>query len=196
MTQRRAIAFGVGLPVLLLVALLSYGVARNGGEAGSRPGVNADFGEVALSVEPDATFELVTLEGETITLDDLKGKVVVIDFWSSWCAPCRAEGPVLAETYREWRDRGVEFVGIAIWDEEDEVQDFIQRNGIEYTNGIDSSGRIAVDWGVRGIPEKFFVNADGEVVKKIVGPNTEATLSGILTDLTDEALGITSAAVR
>ena len=76
------------------------------------------------------------------------------------------------------------------------VTDFIERNGIEYTNGIDEDGRIAVDWGVSGIPEKFFVNAEGQVVKKIVGPNTEATLSGILTDLTDEALGITSSAVR
>ena len=193
MTQRRAIAFGVGIPALLLAMLLAYGVARNNGEAG-RPGVNDDYGVVPLSVEPDATFELVTLEGETISLDDLKGKVVVVDFWSSWCAPCRAEGPVLAETYRTWRERGVEFVGIAIWDERDEVDSFIERNGIEYINGIDQNGRIAVDWGVRGIPEKFFVNAEGEVVTKIVGPNTEATLSSILTELTDEALGITSAA--
>jgi cytochrome c biogenesis protein CcmG/thiol:disulfide interchange protein DsbE len=196
MTQRRAIAIGVGIPVLLLVALLSYGVARNGGAAGSRPGVNSAYGDVPLSVEPDATFELVTLDGQTVTLADLKGKVVVIDFWSSWCAPCRAEGPILAETYRTWRERGVEFVGIAIWDERVAVTDFIERNGIEYTNGIDEDGRIAVDWGVSGIPEKFFVNAEGQVVKKIVGPNTEATLSGILTDLTDEALGITSSAVR
>ena len=192
MTQRRAIAIGVGIPVLLLVILLSYGVARNDGEAGSRPGVNSSFGEIPLSVEPDATFELVTLDGETITLDDLKGKVVVVDFWSSWCAPCKAEGPLLAETYREWRERGVEFVGIAIWDERSAVTDFIERNGIEYTNGIDQNGRIAVDWGVSGIPEKFFVNAEGDVVKKIVGPNTKASLDSILTDLTDEALGISA----
>lgn len=192
MTQRRAIAVGVGIPVLFLVILLSYGVARNGGEAGSRPGVNASFGEVPLSVEPDATFELVTLDGETVSLDDLKGKVVVVDFWSSWCAPCKAEGPVMAETYREWRDRGVEFVGIAIWDERGPVTDFIESNGIEYTNGIDQNGRIAVDWGVSGIPEKFFVNAEGEVVKKVVGPNTAASLDSVLTELTDQALGITS----
>lgn len=194
MTQRRAIAFGMGIPLALLAALLAWGVAQNGGTQG-RPGVNGSFGEVTLTVEPDADFQLATLDGDLLSLEDLRGKVVVVDFWSSWCIPCRAEGPVLAEVYREWRDRGVEFVGIAIWDEAGPVDDFIERNGIEYVNGLDN-GRIAVDWGVRGIPEKFFVTADGRVVKKIAGPNTEATLARILTELTDEALGIRTSAVR
>jgi cytochrome c biogenesis protein CcmG/thiol:disulfide interchange protein DsbE len=152
--------------------------------------VNDSFGTVALSVEPDADFTLIALDGRQISLEQLKGKVVMVDFWSSWCVPCRVEGPLLAETYREWRDRGVEFVGIAIWDERGAVEEFIDRNGIEYANGIDDSGRIAVDWGVRGIPEKFFVNAEGQVVQKVIGPNTEATLDQILTRLTDEAIGI------
>jgi thiol-disulfide isomerase/thioredoxin len=195
MSQRRAVAFGVGIPVLLIAALLAWGVARNGGQAGGL-GVNDDFGIVPLSVEPDADFELVTMEGETLKLSDLKGKVVMVDFWSSWCAPCRAEGQLLADTYREWRDRGVEFVGIAIWDDRGPVESFIDANGIEYANGIDEKGRIAVDWGVRGIPEKFFVNAEGEVVKKVIGPNTAASLRDVLTDLTDEALGIRTMLAR
>lgn len=194
MTQRRAIAIGMGIPLALLAALLAWGVAQNGGTQG-RPGVNDNFGEVSLTVEPDADFQLATLDGQLLSLEDLRGKVVVVDFWSSWCIPCRAEGPILAESYREWRDKGVEFVGIAIWDEADAVDSFITRNGIEYVNGLDN-GRIAVDWGVRGIPEKFFVTASGEVVKKVAGPNTEATLSRILTELTDEALGIKTLSAR
>ncbi len=194
MTQRRAIAVGVGIPLILLASLLAWGVAQTGGTQG-RPGVNDSFGEVSLTVEPDADFELTTIGGDVVSLEQLRGKVVLVDFWSSWCAPCRAEGPILAEAYKEWRDRGVEFVGIAIWDEAGPVEDFIERNGIEYVNGLDN-GRIAVDWGVRGIPEKFFVTADGEVVKKIAGPNTEATLSRILEELTDEALGIRTSAAR
>ena len=63
-------------------------------------------------------------------------------------------------------------------------------NGIEYVNGIDASGLTAVDFGVTGIPEKFFVNAEGRIVRKVIGPNTRETLDSILTDLTNEALGI------
>ena len=189
MGQRRSVLIGVGVPVLLVLALFAWGVAQNDGRAG-RPGVNDSFGEVKLSTDPMADFELTTLAGDVVSIADYRGKVVMVDFWSSWCAPCRAEGPVLAETYRTWRDRGVEFIGIASWDAEGPVLDFIELNGIEYVNGIDASGLTAVDFGVTGIPEKFFVNPDGRIVRKVIGPNTRETLDSILTDMTNDALGI------
>ena len=192
MGQRRQVLIGVGIPVLLVLALFAWGVVQNDGATG-RPGVNTNFGEVKLSVEPFSDFELTTLEGDVISIEDFRGKIVVVDFWSSWCAPCRAEGPVLAETYKTWRERGVEFIGVAIWDSEGPVRDFIEFHDIQYVNGIDPNGQISVDFGVSGIPEKFFINPDGEIVRKVVGPNTKDTLDGILTEMTDEMLGITSA---
>lgn len=191
MGQRRSVLIGVGIPILLVLALMTWGVIQNDGEAG-RPGINDNFGEVALSVEPFTDFELTTLAGDVISIADFRGKVVVVDFWSSWCAPCKAEGPVLAETYDKWQERGVEFIGVAIWDSEKPVQEFIDRHGINYVNGIDPNGRISVDFGVSGIPEKFFITPEGEIVKKVVGPNTSRTLDDILTDMTDAALGITT----
>jgi len=192
MSQRRSILIGVGIPILFVVGILVWGVIQNDGQPG-RPGVNSDFGNVPVTAQADADFDLIALDGESISLSSLQGKVVMVDFWSSWCAPCRAEAPVLAEAYRTWRDRGVEFVGIAIWDQNDDVREFVAANGIEYPNAIDADGQVAIEFGVSGIPEKFFVMPDGEIVRKIVGPNTRRSLDDILGQLVDEAIGITAA---
>ena len=192
MNQRRSVLIGVGVPILLVISLMTWGVIQNDGRAG-QTGVNNRFGEVSLSVDANADFELVSLDGETISIEDFRGSIVVVDFWSSWCAPCKAEGPVLAKTYDKWKNRGVEFIGIAIWDSKEPVDEFIELNKINYVYGIDPDGRIFVDFGVSGIPEKFFVTPEGQIVRKIIGPNTSKTLDDILTDMTDAALGIGNA---
>ena len=157
-----------------------------------RPGVNDTLGEVAVSTDANADFLVTTLDGRELRLSDLRGSIVMVDFWSSWCPPCRAEALVLAEAYERWSEIGVEFVGISIWDNEEDVIDFIKRHNITYPNGIDSDGSIAVEFGVRGIPEKFFVNQEGEIVRKINGPNTSQSLDEVLTQMSDAAIGIGS----
>ena len=81
-------------------------------------------------------------------------------------------------------------MGVSIWDNEEDVADFIKRNNIAYPNGIDGDGSIAVEFGVKGIPEKFFVNPQGEIVRKVNGPNTSQSLDAVLTQMSDEAIGI------
>ena len=179
----------VGIPLLFFVVALVVGLVQSGRDGG-RPGVNETLGEVAVTTDKDADFAVTTLDGRELRLSDLRGSIVMVDFWSSWCPPCRSEAPVLVEAYERWSELGVEFVGISIWDTEGEVRDFIRRHGIEYPNAIDDDGRIAVEFGVKGIPEKFFVNPEGEIVRKVNGPNTSQSLDEVLTEMSDAALGI------
>ena len=110
----------------------------------------------------------------------------MIDFWASWCPPCRQEASVLAEVYGEYQERGVEFIGVNIWDNPGDAETFLQQEGQVYPSGIDSEGEIAISYGVRGIPEKYFITREGTVSRKFVGPLTadllRETLEGLLSE--------------
>ncbi len=179
----------VGIPLLIFVVVLIIGMLQSDVGRG-RPGVNDTLGEVAVSTDRFTDLQVTTLDGRPLRLSDLRGSIVMIDFWSSWCPPCRSEAPILAVAYERWSELGVEFVGISIWDTESDVRDFVELHGIEYPNAVDESGQIAVEFGVRGIPEKFFVNPEGEIVRKINGPNTSQSLDEVLTQMSDTAIGI------
>ena len=179
----------VGIPLLIFVVVLIIGMLQSDVGRGP-PGVNDTLGEVAVSTDRFTDLQVTTLDGRPLRLSELRGSIVMIDFWSSWCPPCRSEAPILVEAYERWSDLGVEFVGISIWDTESDVRDFVERHGIKYPNAVDENGQIAVEFGVRGIPEKFFVNPEGEIVRKINGPNTSQSLDEVLTQMSDTAIGI------
>ncbi|MBI4310332.1 MAG: TlpA family protein disulfide reductase [Chloroflexi bacterium] len=182
MNRRVWLVMAALVPVVSLLGLLGWAMAQTGGKAGGL-GINNVFGEVDAKAGPAPALALSLLDGREITLPDLKGKVVMVDFWSSWCPPCVAEAQDLEFTYRAYRDKGVEFVGVAIWDEKSAVQRHVRTYGVSYPNGLDDSGKIAVDYGVRGIPEKFFIDKNGNLAKKFVGPASPETLGGILDGL-------------
>ena len=175
---------GAGAPIIALLALLSWAVVESGGNPGSL-GVNQEFGEVRLSPQTAKDFSLTTLDGDTINLAGLRGKVVMVDFWASWCAPCRYEAPDLVQAYLDYAGHGVEFVGVDIWDRREHALEHVDRYRISYPNGVDEKGTIAINYGVRGIPEKFFIDQKGVIVKKFVGPVDPDILRGAL----DEMLG-------
>ncbi len=182
MTRRTLAIVALVTPALALIALLAWAMVRSGGTPGGLF-VNSQLGEISIKEGPAPDFSLTTLDGEELRLSDLRGKLVMIDFWSSWCPPCREEAPALAQTYKDYQNRDVEFIGIAIWDSKDEVEKFVRRYGVTYTNGLDEKGIIAIDYGVKGIPEKFFVDRDGNLIRKFIGPMGAQDLKTILDEL-------------
>ena len=113
-------------------------------------------------------FELALFNEETLSLADLEGKVVVLNFWASWCPPCRFEMPDFETAWNEFRDRGVVFVGVAVSDFEDDARSFAEETGITYPIGFDGEGETAVAYGIKTLPTTVFIDREGRVVRKLV----------------------------
>ena len=182
LTKRKAIFIGAGVPLVALLAILTWASAQTGGQAVSM-GVNNEFGEVLVSRDRAPHFELDLLNGGHLSLADWDGKIVLVDFWASWCQPCRQEAQNLAQVYSEYLEKPVEFIGVDIWDDPVSAQKYLEQFQVPYPNGIDSAGSIAIAYGVRGIPEKFFIAPDGTIAKKFVGPIKSKDLREVLDDL-------------
>ena len=126
---------------------------------------------------PAPAFTLPDLTGDgELSLEAYRGKVVVVNFWASWCAPCRDEAPLLEEAWRRHRDRGVVVLGVDARDLIADGQAFLREFGITYPNGYDGPGRIYDAYGLAGVPETYFVDREGRVVHLVSGPLTEASI--------------------
>jgi cytochrome c biogenesis protein CcmG/thiol:disulfide interchange protein DsbE len=110
---------------------------------------------------PDFTLE--TYGGETYTLSELRGQVVVVNFWASWCLPCAQEAPALEAAWQDYRDQGVVFLGVDYVDSEAQALEYLEKYGVTYPNGPDLGTRISDAYHIRGVPETFVINAGGEV---------------------------------
>jgi cytochrome c biogenesis protein CcmG/thiol:disulfide interchange protein DsbE len=159
----QAAAVGV---VALLVALLAWQVVRT--DQGKALGSKVSAGE-----KPKApVFELERLAGEgEVSLEDLRGKAVVVNFWASWCLPCKDEAPALEATWQKWRDQDVVFVGIDLQDLSSDARRFVDRYDLSYTLLHDKHNWTWGHYGLSGLPETWFVNRQGQLVgEHIEGP--------------------------
>ena len=174
---------GAGVPALALLALLAWASFGGGGRPGGLA-VNTESAEVQAERDLAADFELPLLSGGgVVRLAEQRGQVVLLDFWASWCTPCRDEAPALAAAYAEYRDRGVAFIGVNLWDNARDAAAFAAQHGQTYPSGLDAEGRAAISYGVRGIPEKFFIDRNGTIARKFVGPMDLPQLRAILDEL-------------
>lgn len=166
--KRIAVAALIILAVLALIALLAVGLV-NRSPASGRSGAT----RIAKPAPPIA---LPLYGGGALSPADYAGKPVVLNFWASWCAPCRQEAPLLQRLSEEYGERGVEFIGVNIQDAESDARAYLAEFGVTYPNAHDERGAISVDYGVIGIPVTFFINREGIVERRWVGAVRETRL--------------------
>ena len=159
-----------GAVAVLVLALLGYGLL-------SGPATTLQVG----SPVPD--FQITALDGNSMSLSAERGNVVVVNFFASWCNPCRDEAADIEATWRQYQDRGVQFMGIAYKDADSKAQAFLDEFGVSYPGAVDPGNRTARTYGVTGVPETFVVDQQGNLVHHFVGPVTQAELEQVLAPL-------------
>jgi len=169
----------VGLVAGVLVALLGDS-SESGGT--TRPGPVTGVGGEVGSPAPD--FQLPALDGRgDVRLADYRGRPVIVNFWASWCNPCREEFPLLKQALRDHRAQRLAVIGVTYQDIASDSRGFVKRQRATWPQGVDDGGAVADAFGVRAIPQSFFVRADGTIAARVFGFTSEAALAGPLEEL-------------
>ncbi|MDR2842094.1 MAG: TlpA family protein disulfide reductase [Spirochaetaceae bacterium] len=114
-------------------------------------------------------FTLKLVDGKTVTLSALKGKIVFLNFWATWCPPCRAEMPSMEILYQHFKDKGLEFVVVDLRESKEEVEKYFTENKLTFPSALDSTGSVSNDYNVRAIPTTYIIDRDGQIVVSSVG---------------------------
>ena len=177
--SRRVWRWLIPLSAIPVLALLAYGFRVNPREIPS-----------PLLGRPATAFALTTFEGAPLALEAQRGKIVVVNFWASWCYPaCYEEAPVLERNWRAYRDRGVVVIGVNIQDKVEAAQKFIRDFNLTFPNVRDTTGKVSVEYGVYGVPETFFIDRLGRIRGKHVGAVTDAVFRTQVDRLLGETAG-------
>ena len=170
--------------VAALVALIVViGLVLRGGTERSGPGIISIGRATDVRPRPAPDFVLTTFEGERIQLSDYRGRIVVLNFWATWCPPCRIEAPVLQRAAERLDAAGVTVLGIDVWDDRAAAIEFLAETGVTYPNAEDVTRLIPVEFGVTGLPETFVIDRRGILARRWLGPLTDADLDELLAPL-------------
>ena len=131
---------------------------------------------------PAPDFTLTDLEGNSVTLSDFRGKVVFINFWATWCPPCRAEMPDMEAIYQEYKSKDVVVIGVDLLEDENEVRQYVQQGGFSWTFVIDTTGAVATNYGITAIPTSLFLDKEGVIRAVSIGAMTKRAMESKLAE--------------
>jgi cytochrome c biogenesis protein CcmG, thiol:disulfide interchange protein DsbE len=160
----------IALPAAIVIGLIAYGLVQ--------PAPNEAKGAL-----PDFDLPLVR-GGGSFTSEQLNGRPAVVNFWASWCIPCREEAPLLEAAWNRYRDQGIQFVGVAVQDSREGATEFIEERGVTYPNVLDLEQDLAAELDVYGLPHTFFVDSEGDLARQAgpaIGERGELEVLGPIT---------------
>lgn len=147
----------VVLPIILTLVLLLTGCSADSKTLVARVG------------EPAPDFQLQNLNEQSVSISELRGKPVLLNFWATWCPPCRAEMPYLQQIYEEWTEKGLVLLTINIGESPSKVEDFMQSYNLSLPVLLDTKKVVAQMYNITGIPTSFFIDKNGIIQEKKVG---------------------------
>ncbi|HXA96408.1 MAG TPA: TlpA disulfide reductase family protein [Candidatus Dormibacteraeota bacterium] len=175
--RSRLLRWAIPLAVVPVLVLLAYGFRTDPHDIPS-----------PLLGKPASPFALTAFDGKPVALDSLKGQVVIVNFWASWCYPaCYEEAPSLERAWQAYKDRGLVVVGVNFQDKEEPAKRFLTQFGHTFPNAPDPAGRVSVDYGVYGVPETYFIDKKGRLRFKQVGPVSDELLKSQIERLLAES---------
>ena len=169
--------------VIFLLAMLIAGftIFLAIGVMGTTPATSRSGKELVGKTAP--SFVAPKVGGQLVSLENYKNKPLVLNFWASWCPPCRDETPGMERIWRKYEDQGVVILGINVQDGEKEAERYISEFGVTFSNALDLDGSITVDYGVTGLPVTFFIDNDSVVTGRWVGSISEDRLDNWVSNL-------------
>jgi cytochrome c biogenesis protein CcmG/thiol:disulfide interchange protein DsbE len=175
--RTRILRWAIPLAVVPVLVLLAYGFRTDPRDIPS-----------PLVGKPASSFKLTAFDGKPVALESLRGQVVIVNFWASWCYPaCYEEAPSLERAWKTYKDRGLMVVGVNYQDKDEPAKRFLTQFGHTFPNAPDPGSRVSVDYGVYGVPETYFIDKKGRVRFKQVGPVSDETLKSQIERLLAEA---------
>lgn len=160
--------------LLCLIGLVGYAIYQVSTDNGGKP--------VEGDKAPD--FTLTTLDGKQRSLSELKGKAIMLNFWGTWCPPCKTEMPAIQQAYIMNKNRGFEVVSINIRENELPVSNFAKQMGLTFPIWMDKDREVVKQYKIGPIPSSFFINREGEIIKRIEGPLQLGQLQQLIDQIT------------
>lgn len=186
LSSRRSLRLAGGFMAALVVIALAFLLVSRIQTANTQAH-NVPKGATGISLvgktAPDIAFTAWTVKtGQQVSLSSLRGHPVVLNFWEASCDPCKAEAPLLAQANKTYASQGVIFVGVALYTSQADGDAFLTQHGLTYLSGVTTTNQTVVDYSLIGVPDTYFINAQGTIVAQNVGQISAQTLtSGIQT---------------